>query len=31
MGDALTLAHGSGHDVFNALDIFENEGVLRGE
>ena len=30
MGDALTLAHASGHDVFNALDIFENVGVLRG-
>ena len=28
--DALILAHGSGHDVFNALDILENGSVLKG-
>lgn len=31
MNDALILAHSTGHDVFNALDIFENEKVLKGE
>ena len=27
MNDALILAHASGHDVFNALDILENSKV----
>lgn len=30
MNDALILAHSTGHDVFNALDIFENEKILKG-
>ena len=30
MQDALTLAHSTGHDVFNALDIFENQKILKG-
>lgn len=30
MNDALTLAHSTGHDVFNALDIFENGKILKG-
>jgi hypothetical protein len=30
MNDALTLAHMTGHDVFNALDIFENGKILKG-
>ncbi len=30
MNDALILAHSTGHDVFNALDIFENEEILKG-
>lgn len=30
LGDALILASSTGHDVFNALDIFENGPVLRG-
>lgn len=30
LNDALILAHTTGHDVFNALDIFENGEVLRG-
>ena len=30
MQDALTLAHATGHDVFNALDIFENHKILKG-
>ena len=30
MTDALTLAHATGHDVFNALDIFENDTILKG-
>lgn len=30
MNDALILAHATGHDVFNALDIFENEKILKG-
>ncbi|KAK9836277.1 hypothetical protein WJX81_001521 [Elliptochloris bilobata] len=29
MGDALVLAHSTGHDVFNALDIFQNSEVLK--
>ncbi|PSC70746.1 Glycylpeptide N-tetradecanoyltransferase 1 [Micractinium conductrix] len=29
MNDALTLAHSTGHDVFNALDIFENGKILK--
>ena len=29
MNDALILAVATGHDVFNALDIFENEGLLK--
>ncbi|KAL4433450.1 hypothetical protein ABPG77_010303 [Micractinium sp. CCAP 211/92] len=29
MNDALILAHSTGHDVFNALDIFENEKILK--
>lgn len=29
MQDALVLARNTGHDVFNALDIFENEGLLK--
>ena len=29
MNDALILAHSMGHDVFNALDIFENEHLLK--
>lgn len=29
MNDALILAHSTGHDVFNALDIFENEHLLK--
>ena len=29
LGDALILAASTGHDVFNALDIFENAGLLR--
>jgi glycylpeptide N-tetradecanoyltransferase len=29
MNDALILAHATGHDVFNALDIFENEKILK--
>lgn len=29
MKDALILAVSTGHDVFNALDIFENEGLLK--
>lgn len=29
MQDALTLAHSTGHDVFNALDILENEKILK--
>ena len=29
LNDALILAHFSGHDVFNALDIFENEGLMK--
>ncbi|KAK2080197.1 hypothetical protein QBZ16_000050 [Prototheca wickerhamii] len=29
LGDALILASSTGHDVFNALDIFENGPVLR--
>ncbi|KAK9815189.1 hypothetical protein WJX73_010437 [Symbiochloris irregularis] len=28
MNDALILAHQRGHDVFNALDIFENRSIL---
>jgi hypothetical protein len=31
MNDALILAHSTGHDVFNALDIFENQKILKGE
>ena len=30
MNDALILAHATGHDVFNALDIFENQKILKG-
>ena len=30
MNDALILAHASGHDVFNALDILENSKVGAG-
>ncbi|KAL4553554.1 hypothetical protein Ndes2526B_g03394 [Nannochloris sp. 'desiccata'] len=29
LNDALILAQSTGHDVFNALDIFENEGLLK--
>ena len=29
MNDALILAVATGHDVFSALDIFENEGLLK--
>lgn len=29
MTDALILAHSTGHDVFNALDIFENGSVMK--
>lgn len=28
MGDALVLARDLGHDVFNALDLFDNRSVL---
>jgi glycylpeptide N-tetradecanoyltransferase len=30
LADALVLAQETGHDVFNALDIFENQGLLKG-
>ncbi|KAI3437841.1 hypothetical protein D9Q98_000287 [Chlorella vulgaris] len=29
MNDALILAHSTGHDVFNALDIFDNQKILK--
>lgn len=29
MADALVCARDTGHDVFNALDIFENESFLK--
>lgn len=31
MNDALILAHATGHDVFNALDIFDNQKILKGK
>jgi glycylpeptide N-tetradecanoyltransferase len=31
MNDALIMAHQTGHDVYNALDIFENSSWLKGE
>lgn len=31
LGDALILAHATGHDVFNALDIIENGPHLKGQ
>ena len=30
MTDALILAQSTGHDVFNALDIFENDKIVKG-
>lgn len=29
LNDALVLAHQTGHDVFNALDIFDNSLILK--